>query len=166
MVRARQASTKPQNGETAAAAARGSIVLDLSRRAPAGLVRFDDDERTYELADASEMSLRKAGEYARLMQRVGELEEIGASGKATEKDDAEYRQRLRELVAIAIPSAPAATIAKVPTGRLTEVVVAFFGLAAEANPALATMVARAFGRGGTRSSRSSRRSTEATPSGG
>lgn len=138
-----------------------SRVLELTTGAGAspGYVRIDG--RTYELADPAHFGLRSGGAIWRGMERIAALE---ALAEPSEADEREYRERLERIALIALPDLEPEILAKLATGQLADLVVAFFALVASANPRLNLLLrtAEPSAPAGTTSSPNSPASTAAT----
>jgi len=97
------------------------VVLDLSTRPVPDIIRIDG--RAHELRPLGMLSLNERYELGRRFERLRALE---AKPKRTDKDETEYRRRIRDLCAMALPDAAAADLDKVPLDQQEELVALFF----------------------------------------
>lgn len=155
------AKAKPRtNGEARPDPARDRVLeLTTGAGASPGYVRIDG--RTYELADPAHFGLRAGGAIWRGVERIAALEAIS---EPSEADEREYRERLERIAQVALPELEAEVTARLATGQLADLVIAFFALVASANPRLRLLLGTAepSAPAGTTSSPSSPASTAAT----
>jgi hypothetical protein len=121
----------------------------------ADVVRIDG--QSFDMLSIDSIGLRTRARIHRLLKRIEALE---TKEDPSENDEAEYRDRLRDVAAIALPGAPDDVIAKLRVGSLADLATAFFVRAALKSPRL-EMLANLTGA---MSSRNSSGSTAATPS--
>lgn len=117
------------------------------------------DGQSFDMLSIDSVGLRTRARIQRLLKRIEALE---AKEDPTENDETEYRDRLLDIAAIALPGAPDDTTAKLGTGSLANLATAFFVRAALRSPRL-EMLANLTGA---MSSRSSSVSTAGTPADG
>lgn len=97
-------------------------LFDLDALAPRDYVALDGVR--YPIAPIDTFGLRKRSAMFGLAKRIEELEAKGEG--ASDDDEREYEQRVRELAAVILPTAPAAKLAKVSLGQLIALDTAFF----------------------------------------
>jgi hypothetical protein len=111
-------------------------VLTIEDLAPSsGIVRIDGE--SHDLANTRVFSLRRRAELQQLVKRVEELEATDAE-QLTEDDETEYKKRLRQIAAIALPTATA-VLGKLTDAQIGDIFVAFFAWAAKNDPRLGIM---------------------------
>lgn len=111
------------------AGASAPVITIESLVGPADVVEIDGER--YDLATLASFGLRANAEAKREAARIQYLEQIEAP---TEADEREHRQRLQELVRMALPKAPPTIAERLGDGQLADIVVAFFVLAAKRSP--------------------------------
>lgn len=94
--------------------------LDL-RLAPRDHVRIDG--RTYDLTPLGDLSVSAQARLRRHADRIAAVENLGE--KASADDEREYEDRLRAIVAMALPDLPPKIAAKLSLGDVRAVVVDF-----------------------------------------
>lgn len=116
-----------------AAAGSGSIVFDITAAiTPRDYVSIDGTR--YALARVGAFGLTDRARIDGLAKRIGELEALAERSESTPDDDREYESRVRELVALVLPSVPKAKLAKVELAQLVGLCTAFFVLWSRNSP--------------------------------
>ncbi|HEV8655631.1 MAG TPA: hypothetical protein VGR85_08990 [Candidatus Limnocylindria bacterium] len=119
-------------------AGRSGAVLRLTTRADEIVSHVSIDDVPYELANPAHFGLKEGGAIWRAMDRITELETLADADdfEPTAEQEHEYRDRLIQVAAKALPDAPLAKLQKLPTGELADLALHFFAEAARANPRL------------------------------
>lgn len=97
-------------------------VLDLDSMIPTTSVVQIDGKR-YDLTQAEDLGLRGQTEATRLWRRIQALED---QAEISDEDEAEYRDRLEAVVALALPACAPDVRARMTLVQLQEVATAFF----------------------------------------
>lgn len=113
--------TTGTNGEKPAQPDRDTPMLEITTFAPKDYVRIDGV--TYDLADLGKFGLLQRSKLMRQFERIDRLEKLE---EPTADDEKEYRQRLEVIAKTALPELPEEVGAKLDTGMLADVALAFF----------------------------------------
>jgi hypothetical protein len=150
-------NTEPRGAEPAPAESRRDDLLDLTAQ-PADIVTIDDER--YDMARLTALPLRTQAELQRIFTRLDALQKLE---EPSEADEREYEQRLRRVAEIALPGAPAATLARLDLEQLRAVANGFFVRSFARAPLPREMQRLERNLDGASSFPSSRRSTAETP---
>lgn len=106
-------------------------VLTIDDLAPAaGVIRINGE--SYDLANTRTFGLRQRAKLNQLWKRLDAIETAEVE-TLTEADEAEYLKKLRELAAIALPTATA-ILGDLDDAKIGDIVIAFFAWVAMNDP--------------------------------
>jgi hypothetical protein len=124
MVQEKRARAKP-----AAESRPEGALLELKTLAPRDYMRIDGE--TYELIDVDALDLIQRSRVNALITRINTLQELASPSEA---DSREFDAKLRELSAIALPTAPAKVLATLKVGELLDLSMSFFAWVVARSP--------------------------------